>query len=58
MSRKFLKKYGRGSVVQWTSHQPPEQKTRVRIKPGFKVFRENIAIMFEIDLTCMVCGFI
>jgi hypothetical protein len=32
------------------------QKTRVQIHPGFKVFRENIAIMFCIhDFTHIVC---
>jgi hypothetical protein len=29
---------GDGGVVQWTSHPPQEQKTRVRIPPGSKAF--------------------
>jgi hypothetical protein len=27
-------------VAQWTFRLPQEQKTRVRIPPGYKVFRE------------------
>jgi hypothetical protein len=27
-----------GGVAQWTSHLPQEQKTRVQIPPGYKVF--------------------
>jgi hypothetical protein len=36
--------YARGQV-KWTSHLPHEQKTRVRIRPGYKVFKENIAML-------------
>jgi hypothetical protein len=40
-----------GGVAQWTSHPPLEHKTRVRIPPGYKVFRENIAMrMCVIDV--------
>jgi hypothetical protein len=44
-------------VEQWTSHPPKEQKTRVRIPPGVKDFRENIAVLLlgSFDLTCIVC---
>jgi hypothetical protein len=34
-----------GGAAQWTSHPTQEQKTRVRIPPGYKVFRENIAML-------------
>jgi hypothetical protein len=30
-----------GGVAQWTPFQPQEQETRVRIPPGYKVFRKN-----------------
>jgi hypothetical protein len=32
-------------VAQWTSNPPQEQKTWVRIPPGYKVFRELIAML-------------
>jgi hypothetical protein len=32
-----------GGVAQWTSNPPQEEKTRVRISPGYNVFRETIA---------------
>jgi hypothetical protein len=44
-----FKKLPSGGVAQWTSHLPQEQKTKDRIPPGFKVFRENIA-----TLLCMI----
>jgi hypothetical protein len=45
-----------GGVAQWISHPPQVQKTRVRIPPGYKVFRENIAVLlFIIDAICLVC---
>jgi hypothetical protein len=34
-----------GGVAQWTSHPHYDQKTRVRISPGSKVFRGNVAIL-------------
>jgi hypothetical protein len=44
--------------VQSKYHPPQEQKTRFRIAPGFKVFRENIAMLLCIfDLTGIVCVF-
>jgi hypothetical protein len=33
---------------QWTLHQTKEQKTRVRIQPGYNVFRENTAMLLPI----------
>jgi hypothetical protein len=38
-----LKKYflRPGGVAQRPSHPPQEQKTRVRIPPGYKVFKEK-----------------
>jgi hypothetical protein len=49
--------WGPGGVAQWTSHPPKEQKTRVRIPPGYKVFKENIAMLLCIimDLICIFC---
>jgi hypothetical protein len=45
-----------GGVAQWTSHPSQEQKTRVQIPPGYKVFGENIATLFcVIDLIYIVC---
>jgi hypothetical protein len=45
-----------GGMARWTSHPPQEQKTRVRIPPGYRVFRENKAMLFcLIDLICIVC---
>jgi hypothetical protein len=35
-----------GGVAQWTLHPPQEQKTRVRIPPGYTVFREDITVLF------------
>jgi hypothetical protein len=32
------------SAAQWTLHPPQKQKTRVRIPPGYKLFRKNIAV--------------
>jgi hypothetical protein len=44
-----------GGVAQWASHPPQEQKTRVRVPPGCKVFRGNIAMLLSIfDLICNV----
>jgi hypothetical protein len=34
-----------GGVAQWTSHPPQDPKTRVQIPPGYKVFREFIALL-------------
>jgi hypothetical protein len=31
-----------GGVAQWTSHPPQEQKTRVRIPPGYKIFSRAV----------------
>jgi hypothetical protein len=45
-----------GGEEQWTSHPPEEQKTRVRIPPRHKDFRENIPMLLCIlDLICFVC---
>jgi hypothetical protein len=46
-----------GGVAQRPSHPPQEQKTRVRIPPGYKVFWEkNIAMLLcKIDLIFIVC---
>jgi hypothetical protein len=35
-------------VAQQTSHPPQEQKTRVQIPQGYKVFRKNIAMLLWI----------
>jgi hypothetical protein len=32
-------------VAQWTSHPPQEQKTRVRIPPGYKVFKSDAFVL-------------
>jgi hypothetical protein len=46
-------------VAQWTSHPPQGQKTRVRIPPGCKVFREIIALLLCVtDLLCIVRLFV
>jgi hypothetical protein len=43
-------------VAQWTSHPPQELKTRVRIPPGYKVFKDAMAMMVCIFyLICIVC---
>jgi hypothetical protein len=34
-----------GEVAKWLSHLPEEQKIRVRIPPGCKVFRKSIAML-------------
>jgi hypothetical protein len=45
-----------GGVVQWASQKPRRQQTRVRIPPGYKVFRENMAMLLCVfDLLCIVC---
>jgi hypothetical protein len=45
-----------GGVAQWTSHPPQLQQTRVRIPPGYKVLRKNIAMLFGVfELICIVC---
>jgi hypothetical protein len=45
----------RQEVAQVTSHPPQEQKTRVRIPPGYKILKEIIAmLMCKIDLICIV----
>jgi hypothetical protein len=45
-----------GGMAQGTSHQPQRQQTRFRIPPGYKVFRENIAMLLcFFDLACTVC---
>jgi hypothetical protein len=38
------------SMVAWHSPSPQERKTRVRIPPGYKVFRKNVSIM----LLCII----
>jgi hypothetical protein len=43
-----------GGVAQVTSHPPQEQKTQVRIPPGYKGFRENIAMLLCIlNMQCL-----
>jgi hypothetical protein len=45
-----------GGVPQWTSPQPREQKTRVQIPPGHKVFRQIISVLLcTVDSICIVC---
>jgi hypothetical protein len=45
-----------GGVAQSTSHSPQEQKSRVRIPQGYKVFKEFKAMLScRIDLICIVC---
>jgi hypothetical protein len=48
--------YRPGGVAQWTSHPPQEQKTRVRIPPGYKVFREkhsNAVVCNWLNMHCL-----
>jgi hypothetical protein len=48
-----------GGVAQWASYLPLEKKTRVRMPPGYKVFRENMVMMLCVTcLICIVCVFI
>jgi hypothetical protein len=44
-----------GGEAHWISHLPQEQKTLVRIPPGYKVFRENICSNAVVDLECTYC---
>jgi hypothetical protein len=45
-----------GGMAQRTSHQPQRQQPRVRIPPGYKVFRENIPMLLCVFvLKCIVC---
>jgi hypothetical protein len=45
-----------GGVAQSTLHSPKEQKTRVRIPPGYKVLWDAIAMLLStIDSICIVC---
>jgi hypothetical protein len=42
----ILTKFGWAAFwAQWTSHPTQEQKTRVQIPPGYKVFRKNMAVL-------------
>jgi hypothetical protein len=49
------------ALAAWRSghrNTPQEQKIRVRIPPGYKVYRENIALLLcVIYLTCVACVF-
>jgi hypothetical protein len=44
-------------VEHWTSHPPQEQKTRVRIPSGYKVFGENICSNV-VDFISIVCDYL
>jgi hypothetical protein len=45
-------------VAQWTSQPPQEQQSLVRIPPGYKVFKENLAMpSCIIDVICIIWVF-
>jgi hypothetical protein len=41
-----------GGMAQWTSLPPQEEMARVRIPPGYKVFKENITMLMCIVNFC------
>jgi hypothetical protein len=45
-----------GGMAPWMSHPPQEQKTRVRIPPGYKDIRKNTSVLLcMIYLICIAC---
>jgi hypothetical protein len=43
-----------GGMAQWSPHLPEEQKIRVQIPPGCKVFRENAVVYTCNGLICII----